>query len=351
MAEATDVTSNVERFAGGVFLTGGVVYAFGTSGADTITVASQPDGLLVSVDTVSGPPGTRTFNSSSVNAVHARGNEGDDTIGASALTGVPLVAFGGAGTNTLTGGHAADNLYGGGDDTITGGARTTGTGSDSLTWISSGLSADYYDVLATWNSASTYGTGAFSFSDGSTSRGSSVNVDETSAPSTSGGGETVGGVAYQKLARVLVTSGSLQVNATSSGNLVSNDILLVADDEAPTAAADSYSTNEDTPLSGTSVLSNDTDSDGDNLTAALVGNATHGSVVLNADGTFTYTPAANYYGSDSFTYSASDGRNIVNNDGLAHGRSRQRSTHGHRCNDHHARKRELHVQDGRFRLQ
>ena len=34
---------------------------------------------------------------------------------------------------------------------------------------------------------------------------------------------------------------------------------------------------------------------------------THGTLTLNANGSFTYTPAANYNGADSFTYQANDG--------------------------------------------
>ena len=67
------------------------------------------------------------------------------------------------------------------------------------------------------------------------------------------------------------------------------------------------------PASPSRVLANDTDPDGDLLTAALV-RARHGTVTLNADGSFTYTPAANYNGTDSFTYRANDGaldRNIA----------------------------------------
>ena len=56
------------------------------------------------------------------------------------------------------------------------------------------------------------------------------------------------------------------------------------------------------------MLANDTDVDGDALTAILVSGPAHGSLTLNADGSFTYTPAANYNGPDSFTYKANDGQ-------------------------------------------
>ena len=55
------------------------------------------------------------------------------------------------------------------------------------------------------------------------------------------------------------------------------------------------------------MLANDTDPNGDALTAVLVTNPAHGTLTLNADGSFTYTPAGDYTGPDSFTYRASDG--------------------------------------------
>ena len=86
-------------------------------------------------------------------------------------------------------------------------------------------------------------------------------------------------------------------------------ITVTAVNDAPVAAADAYSTNEDTPLNvaAPSVFANDSDLDGDPLTAVLVTNVTHGTLTLSADGSFTYTPAANYHGGDSFSYKANDG--------------------------------------------
>ncbi len=79
--------------------------------------------------------------------------------------------------------------------------------------------------------------------------------------------------------------------------------------DAPTAVADGYATNEDTPLNiaAPGVLGNDTDPEASPLTAAIVANASNGTVTLNADGSFSYTPNANFSGSDSFTYQANDG--------------------------------------------
>ena len=79
--------------------------------------------------------------------------------------------------------------------------------------------------------------------------------------------------------------------------------------EAPTATADSYSTGEDTPLTiaAAGVLANDADVDGDALTAVLVSDVANGTLGLNADGSFTYTPDENFNGSASFTYTPNDG--------------------------------------------
>jgi len=78
---------------------------------------------------------------------------------------------------------------------------------------------------------------------------------------------------------------------------------------APVAVNDSYSTNVNTALnqSAPGVLSNDTASGGATLTVQLVKAPSHGTVLLNADGSFLYTPTANCAGDDSFAYLASDG--------------------------------------------
>jgi len=78
----------------------------------------------------------------------------------------------------------------------------------------------------------------------------------------------------------------------------------------PEALADAYSTDEDIPLSvdPPGVLTNDTDVDGDPLTAVLDTDVSNGTLTLNLDGSFTYTPTANFNGTDSFRYHAWDGQ-------------------------------------------
>jgi hypothetical protein len=77
----------------------------------------------------------------------------------------------------------------------------------------------------------------------------------------------------------------------------------------PVANGDTYQTMQDNAFSiaAPGVLANDTDADGDALTATLTAGAVNGVVVLEPTGAFTYTPDAAFYGSDSFSYDASDG--------------------------------------------
>lgn len=77
----------------------------------------------------------------------------------------------------------------------------------------------------------------------------------------------------------------------------------------PTAANDAYIVNANTVLNvpAPGVLGNDSDPDGNlPLTAVLVTGVSNGSLTLNANGSFTYTPTAGFSGTDSFTYRAQD---------------------------------------------
>ncbi len=86
-------------------------------------------------------------------------------------------------------------------------------------------------------------------------------------------------------------------------------VTVVLENQAPLAHADSVCTEKNVflmmPAPG--VLGNDTDANWDNLTAIITGNPSHGTLVLSADGSCIYTPAAGFTGTDSFTYMANDG--------------------------------------------
>ena len=94
--------------------------------------------------------------------------------------------------------------------------------------------------------------------------------------------------------------------ATSSATAT---VTITGVNDAPEARNDAYSTDEDTVMviAGPGVLGNDDDAEGDALSAILVTNPVHGSLAFGADGSFRYTPDRDFYGTDSFTYRASDG--------------------------------------------
>jgi hypothetical protein len=83
-------------------------------------------------------------------------------------------------------------------------------------------------------------------------------------------------------------------------------VTITPVNDNPDAVNDSTSTSEDTAKI-VNVLANDTDIDGDTPTISAIMQGANGSVVNNNNGTVTYTPAANFFGSDSFTYLVSDG--------------------------------------------
>lgn len=80
--------------------------------------------------------------------------------------------------------------------------------------------------------------------------------------------------------------------------------------DPPVAVNDTYTTTEDTTLTisnpSAGVLANDSDPENEALTTVLVLAPNSGQLVLNADGTFTYTPALNFTGSVTFQYRARD---------------------------------------------
>ncbi len=134
----------------------------------------------------------------------------------------------------------------------------------------------------------------------------------------SGGPETcTADVAAGSCAIVLNGTGSRTLTASYAGNSL---FAPSSDDEShnvqaqntpPTASDDQF----DAPATGDrtlevaapGVLENDSDGDQDPLQAELVSNVSNGTLALEANGGFRYTPAAGFQGEDSFTYRANDG--------------------------------------------
>ena len=108
-------------------------------------------------------------------------------------------------------------------------------------------------------------------------------------------GNTAGGFGFTYKVTDGVSPSLTAANVTVAVNAVN---------DSPVATSQDATTNEDSALSGTLAA---TDVEGNTLTFASASAPTHGTVVVNSDGTFTYTPAANTNGADSFTFTANDG--------------------------------------------
>jgi hypothetical protein len=97
-------------------------------------------------------------------------------------------------------------------------------------------------------------------------------------------------------------------------------VSVITGNAPPRAVTDRAVTGPATPVT-INVLANDSDPDGDALSVVGITQGATGTVVLNGDGTVTYTPAPAFFGRDTFTYSISDG-----NGGIAVGTVRVRVT-------------------------
>lgn len=136
------------------------------------------------------------------------------------------------------------------------------------------------------------------------------------AVTVSGGAETcTASVATGRCTIVLNSPGARTLTArfdggslftSSSGNAAHS---VVTPDTPPTAANDGYSATAGVLLSepAPGVLANDSDVDGDPLSASALTNPAHGSLTLNSNGSFDYLPDATFFGQDSFTYQVTAG--------------------------------------------
>ena len=94
-------------------------------------------------------------------------------------------------------------------------------------------------------------------------------------------------------------------DGTVDSDVATVSITVTPVNDAPVADGQSKTTAEDTPVP---IIPTGSDVDaGDTLTYGIQSQPGHGTLSANADGTFTYTPDANYHGADSFSFTASDG--------------------------------------------
>jgi len=101
-------------------------------------------------------------------------------------------------------------------------------------------------------------------------------------------------------------------DGTADSALAIVSITVSPVNDPPVANDDTAATREDTPAVTIDVLANDTDIDNDMLTVTAISQGTNGSVTINPDSTMSYSPHANFYGSDVFTYTISNDKGLTN---------------------------------------
>lgn len=265
------------------------------------------------------------------------GNGGNNTL------------FGLDGDDYLDGGDGNDTLHGGnGDDTLVGGAGTDTavfagswtdyeiTGEDDVIWV---VRAEEHNMLSSIEmlrfrdrdiAADEIGAeGPLAVEDAATGVEDSAltigvldndlgqGISVALANDGAKGAVTIndnGTVTYRPNAnatgRDSFTYTIEDIDGATSSTTVA--VSLDAVNDAPIAQADSYTIAADETLAvaAAGLLANDSDIDGDSLSVSTtpVQDVTYGSLTLNADGSFTYIPDADFIGEDSFTYELSDGQ-------------------------------------------
>ncbi|MGC0152959.1 retention module-containing protein, partial [Chromobacterium vaccinii] len=142
------------------------------------------------------------------------------------------------------------------------------------------------------------------------------NLDPAAAGLSDPGGENSGhsfirlGRITESLAALQQESAPISTAATQTALSAANETpdsppFFTAANGAPLGNDLSVTTKEDTPVSGTLTAS---DPDGDPLTFVKGSDPAHGVVVINPNGSWTYTPGQDYNGSDKFTVTVNDGR-------------------------------------------
>ena len=145
-----------------------------------------------------------------------------------------------------------------------------------------------------------------------------VTFDLGAHGTRTGGGELVQEVVHGTAATAPefdVADGWIFAGWSADFSEVTGDLAVEAlYDAVPVAVDDSYQIARNTALDVTApgVLGNDWHPEGDALAAATVSGPSHGTLVLNADGSFSYAPATDFVGTDSFTYRAGDGQRESN---------------------------------------
>jgi len=224
------------------------------NGSDSFTYTVTSGGVT---ETATITVNVAAVNDAPLNTLPAAQTTNEDT--ATVITGVSVADVDSASlTTTLTVAHGTLGVVTGGGATIAGNGSGTVTLSGTAAQINAAVASITYTPVADFNGSDSLGVAT---SDGS-----------------------------------LTTSSSVALTVTAVADVV-NDVVAATEDTVVTF-------NPITGLNETSGADN-FESAGRTLTA--VGTPLHGNVTFTADGTITYTPTANYNGSDSFTYTVTSG--------------------------------------------
>lgn len=270
------------------------------TGNGTITSTSQQ---VSGIDVSSLPNGTLTL---SVILTDAPGNAGDPaTDNVTKAVNYPPVLTASGGTVTFTEPEEGSPVLVAIDGGLTVSDVDNGTLTSATVAITVNFQADE-DELAFDNDGATMGNISGSYDAG------------TGILSLASAGAIATLAEWQAALRSVVYSNSSQDPNTTSrtASFMVDDgmddsapatkaIDVVAVNTPPAAVDDEVAVTEGIPATG-NTLTNDSDVEGDALTASLVTAPVNGTIVLNADGSFTYTPNAGYNGRDSLTYQVCD---------------------------------------------
>ena len=270
---------------------------YGGDGNDTLNGGYGRDMLYGGdgVDTLNGDGGYDVLH----------GGDGNDTLNGGNSDDV---LYGGAGVDTLNGGDGQDTLYGGaGNDTLNGagGYWNTlygGEGNDLLT--GGGMGGNTFHISANFGLDTITDFDANSFGD-------VIEIDNVLytdfasllADAYQDGSDTV--IEYDE-------NNKITLQGVQLANLTENDFQFVDGLNDPPVGVDDtgFATDEDqaVTIAAAVLLANDDNVDGDVLSLVSVQDAVNGSVALDGQGDVVFTPAADYSGPASFTYTVEDGK-------------------------------------------
>jgi Concanavalin A-like lectin/glucanases superfamily/Bacterial Ig domain/Fibronectin type III domain len=179
-------------------------------------------------------------------------------------------------------------------------AKVISDSSVTLTWTPVQYPQNgYYDILFT--------------TAGGTTKSAGHTGNQTSSSFTVNGLATNRN--YSFVVRSVTPKHDLQQSDLSSDSATSAPVTVIVN-HAPYAANDSYAVTKDTPLSvnaARGIFANDNDPDGNVFKLASINTAAVGNkLVLNPDGSFSFTPATGFVGTATFTYQITDGTLLSN---------------------------------------